>query len=120
MKKRISALILAMALIFAVSAAAATPRAVNPIDVASSVSASSSGVTCSIRISAPPGSNITASGTVALYRNDGYVTSWAVNSLNFAKTYTPALRGDYRMDYSITVKGSAGTDNLSGSEYDTY
>lgn len=118
MKKRVSALVLALIMVFSVSAAAVAPRNVNPIDLVAEISASSSGVGCSIKITAY--ATVTVSGTVTLYRNDSYVTSWTVTGLRFNKTYTPVSKGTYRMDYDITVKGSAGSDHLTGSTSDTY
>lgn len=118
MKKRVSALILALMVFFSVSAAAAAPRNVNPVDLVAGISASSSGVGCSIKITAY--ATVTVSGTVTLYKNDNYVTSWPVTGLRFNETYTPVSKGNYRMDYDITIKGSAGSDHLTGSTSDTY
>ena len=118
MKKRVSALVLALIIVFSVSAVAAVPRNVNPIDLVPSMRASSSGVTCSLKITAY--ATVTVSGTVTLYRNDSYVTSWPVTGLRFNETYTPVSKGTYRMDYDITVKGSAGSDHLTGSDEVTY
>ena len=120
MKKRVSTLALALILLFSISAAAAAPRNVNPINHKANIVASSSGVVCSVSITVQPGTKVTVSGKVTLYRDDSYVTSWSVSSLKFNQTYTPVLRGGYRMDYDITVKGDAGTDRLTGSESDTY
>ena len=120
MKKRVSALVLALALVFSVSAAAVTTRYTNPIDVWPDIVASRSGVKCSVDIAPTPGTRLTVSGTVTLYRDGEYVTTWSVSSPEFKETYTPTLRGTYRMDYNITVKGPAGTDHLTGSKTDTY
>ena len=120
MKKRVSVLALALALIFTISAAAVAPRGVNPIDIVPVTKASSAGVTCSISISAPPGTKLVVSGTVTLYRDDSYLISWPINDVEFEKTYTPVRSGEYRMEYDITVRGPAGTDYLTGSEFDTY
>lgn len=118
MKKRISALVFALAIIFSISASAAT-RTNNPILVTPTVVATSSDVTCTLDVSSDSGS-VTVSGTVTLYKDGSRIASWSVTSPNFEKTYIPGGKGTYRMDYSITVKGSAGTDRLSGSEKDTY
>ena len=120
MRKRVSALVLALVLILSVSAAAATPRSINQFSHKKNIVASSSGVVCSVTISCQPGARLTASGTVTLYRDDSYVTSWQVSGLRFNQTYTPVHRGTYRMDYDITVKGPAGKDHLTGSKSDTY
>ena len=120
MVKRVSAITLVLALIFSIGAAAATPRYVNPIDLNANVVASSSGVKCSVDITGTPGAKITATGTVTLYRDGKYLTSWSVDSLYFSETYTPVSRGTYRMDFDITVRGAAGTDHLTGSRSDTY
>lgn len=118
MKKRVSALVLALALLFAVSAAAVTTRKVNPVDILPNVAASSSGVTCTVKITSFAA--VSVSGTITLYRDNSYLTSWPINDLEFEKTYTPVRSGEYRMEYDITVKGAAGTDYLTGSEFDTY
>lgn len=118
MKKRVSVLALALALIFTISAAAVAPRGVNPINFVPNVSVSSSRVTCKVRITAYAA--VTVSGTITLYRDDSYLTSWPINDLEFEEIYTPARSGEYRMEYDITVKGPAGTDHLTGSEFDTY
>lgn len=119
MRKRVSALVLALAIIFSISATAATPRFVNPISSQAKLTLTSSGATCIVNISSFS-SGLTVSGTVTLYRNDNYLTSWNVDSLYFSETYTPITKGNYRMDYNITVKGSAGTDYVTGSEKGTY
>ena len=119
MKKRVSALVLTLALLFSVSAAAAVPRVVNPIVVTPKITVSSAGAICSVKITSDS-SGLTASGTVSLYRDGKFVTSWPVSSLKFSQTYTPVVRGAYRMDYDITVKGPAGSDHLTGSASDTY
>ena len=118
MKKRISVLVLALTLIFTVSAAAITPRGVNPIDILPNVAATSSGVTCTVKITFF--TNVSVSGTITLYRDDSYLISWPINDVEFERTYTPVRSGEYRMEYDITVKGPAGTDHLTGSEFDTY
>ncbi|BDF69119.1 hypothetical protein CE91St41_01000 [Oscillospiraceae bacterium] len=120
MKTRVLSLALALALIFSVGAVAVTPRYTNPIDVWPDIVASSSGVKCSVDITPIPGTRLTVSGTVTLYRAGGYLTSWPVSGLEFKETYTPVSRGTYRMDYDITVKGTAGTDHLTGTKSDTY
>lgn len=120
MKKRVSALVLALAIIFSISAAAATPRNVNPFNHRAVVVASSSGVVCTLNILPTPGTKLTVSGTVTLYKNDSYLTSWSVTSTSFKQTYTPGAKGTYRMDFDITVKGSAGSDHVTGSTSDTY
>lgn len=117
MKKRVSALVFALALIFTISASAVSPRTINPMSHTERITASSSGVTCIVDIT---GSKLTASGTVTLYKNGSQVASWTVSSLYFSKTYTPGGKGNYRMDYDITVKGPNGTDRLTGSESDNY
>lgn len=120
MKKRVSALVLVLTLTFSISAVAAQARFNNYFSHNEAVSASSSGVTCTISITPNPGVNLTASGTVTLYKNDSYVTSWTVSSLKFNETYSPGGKGTYRIDYDITVKGPAGSDHLTGSKTDTY
>lgn len=118
MKKRVSALVLALSLLFTISTAAVTPRSVNPINFVPNVTASSTQVTCKVRITAY--APVSVSGTITLYRDDSYLISWPINDLEFKKTYTPVRSGEYRMEYDITVKGAAGTDYLTGSEFDTY
>ena len=119
MKKRVSALFLALALIFSISAAAATPRAKNPFTHSERITASSRGVTCVVDISSDS-VKLTASGTVSLYKDGGFLKTRTVNSLYFSVTYTPGGKGTYRMDYNIIVKGPNGSDSLSGSKSDTY
>ncbi|BDF72824.1 hypothetical protein CE91St41_38070 [Oscillospiraceae bacterium] len=119
MKKRISTLVLALVLIFSVSATAATPRYVNPINCSPTLTLSRSGATCIVDISSFS-SGLTVSGTVTLYRDNKYLTSWSVDSLYFSETYTPIAKGKYRMDFNITVKGPSGSDRLTGSEEGTY
>ena len=117
MKTRVLSLALALALIFSVGAVAVS-RYVNPIDHKAEITASSSGVICKVKITSY--ASVTVSGSVTLYRDGNYVTSWSVSGLEFKETYTPVSRGTYRMDYDITVKGTAGTDHLTGSKSDTY
>ena len=119
MKKRIFTFVLALTLIFSISAAAAT-RYNNLFSHMETVSASHSGIKCTVDITPNSGVKLTASGTVTLYLDGKYVTSWSVDSLYFSKTYTRVSRGTYRMDYDITIKGPAGTDHLTGSKSDTY
>lgn len=118
MKKRVSMLALALTLIFTVSAAAVTPRGVNPIDVLPNVATSNSGVTCTVKITSF--ATVSVSGTITLYRDDSYLISWPIYDVEFEETYTPVRSGEYRMEYDITVRGPAGTDYLTGSEFDTY
>ena len=119
MRKRVSALVLALAIIFSISATAATPRFVNPISSSAKLTLTSSGATCIVDISSIS-SGLTVSGTVTLYRDNKYLTSWSVDSLYFSETYTPIAKGKYRMDFNITVKGPSGSDRLTGSEEGTY
>lgn len=123
MKKRVSALLLALTLIFSVSAAATTPetRAVNPITVTAQITVSRSGASCVVKITPrKPASKYSVSGTVSLYKNGKFITSWTVDSLKFNKTYTSVSKGTYRMDYDITVKGPAGSDHFTDSRSNTY
>lgn len=115
MKKRVSALVLALALLFSVSAAAATPRSKNPIDYVTSFTVNSSGAHCGVTITAYNVS-VSVSGTVTLYKDGKYLTSWSVSSTSFSKTYTKNITsGLYSMEYDLTVKGPYGTDSISGS-----
>lgn len=115
MKKRISALILALALIFSVSAAAATPRLANPIRPKATLTVTGSGAQCELAIN-PSGVTVSVSGTVSLYRDGKFLDSWSVTSGSFSKTYTSGItKGLYRMDYDVIVKGPYGTDSVEGS-----
>lgn len=115
MKKRVSALALALALIFSVGAAAATPRSVNPIRPKAALVVTSSGASCQLTIN-PTGVTVSVSGTVSLYRDGSFVKSWSVTSDSFSETYTSGItRGLYRMDYNVTVKGPYGSDSVKGS-----
>lgn len=115
MKKRVSALALALALIFSISAAAATPRYANPISYDASLVVTRSGATCELDIY-PSGVKVTVSGTVTLYKDGNYQTSWSMSSTSFAKTYAKNITsGLYSMEYDLTVKGPYGTDSISGS-----
>ena len=120
MKKRVSSLTLALVLIFSISAAAAEARYSNYFSHTEAISASASGVTCTVSIKPNPGVSLTVSGTVTLYKNGDYVKSWPVSGLKFNETYSPSGKGAYRMDYDITVKGPAGSDHLIGSKSSTY
>lgn len=120
MKKRVSALALALALIFSISAAAAEARYSNYFSHTEMVSASGSGVSCTVSVKPKPGVRLAVSGTVTLYKNGNFVKSWSVSSLKFNETYSPSGKGTYRMDYDITVKGPAGSDHLIGSKSSTY
>lgn len=115
MKKRVSALVLVLALIFSVSAAAVTPRSANPIRPKATLTVNSSGALCELEIN-PSGVTVSVSGTVSLYRDGNFVKSWSVTSDSFSETYTSGItRGLYRMDYNVTVKGPYGSDSVKGS-----
>ena len=115
MKKRVSALVLALALIFSISAAAATPRYNNPIDCNATLTVTSSGANCSFTIDSD-GRAVTVSGTISLYKDGAFLKSWSINSTDFSQTYTKGItHALYRMDYNVTVKGPYGTDNVKGS-----
>lgn len=114
MKRRVSALVLALALIFSVSAAAVTSRANNPIAPDYGLTVTRSGALCELYIN--PSVKVSVSGTVSLYRDGKFLDSWSVTSDSFSETYTGSItHGLYRMDYDVTVKGPYGTDSVKGS-----
>ena len=120
MKKRVSALALALALIFSISAAAATPRFNNPINCSPTLTVTRSGATCEFDVIAN-GASVTVSGTISLYKDGAFLKSWSVNSTSFSETYTRNISsGTYRMDYNVTVKGPYGTDSVKGSVSEDY
>lgn len=115
MKKRISAIVLALALLCSVSAAAATPRSSNPIKPKATLTVTSSGAQCKLAIN-PSGVTVSVSGTVSLYRDGEFLDSWSVTSDSFSETYTRSVtHGLYRMDYDVIVKGPYGTDSIESS-----
>lgn len=118
MKTRISALVLALTLVFSISASAAT-RTNNTFLASPGIKATSRGVICTMVISSAD-TSLTVSGTITLYKDNAYVTSWSVSGRNISKTYPQVSSGTYRMEFDLTIKGVDGTDYFSGSDEVTY
>lgn len=114
MKKKITALTLALTLIFSLSlsALAATPRWDNTADCNLSLSFSGSTAYCDVTVTGNPGtSKITA--TVALKKSDGTaVRSWTETiydeQFSVTKTAPNCAVGSYVLTVTATVYNKAG------------
>ncbi len=122
MKQKITALTLALALIFSLSmsALAATPRWVNTDSCKVQLSFSGSTANCNVTITGKPGtSKIT--GTVTLKKSDGTsVKSWikTVNDEQFSafETALNCAPGDYVLTVSATVYNKNGVGEMVSGE----
>lgn len=122
MKKKVSALFLALVLIFSlsVSASAITPRwdsttTCNPRLLFSGTTAS-----CRLTVVADSGSDIDA--TMTLYKGTGSskseIATWNVSdttSMNVTKYATAKSGQKYTLEISVTVSGPNGTDYIDDS-----
>lgn len=124
MVKRISVMMLALCLMLNVNALAVMPMADTGIDCDPGFSITGSTAKCSLTVRAPESSaRITA--TVTLLKSDGeggftVLYRWAglsgTGTLRFSDSYTSnkvTTGATYRMEYSVQVVGSKGTDTIS-------
>lgn len=124
MVKRISVMMLALCLMLNVNALAVTPRANSTTDCTPSLYFRGNTADCTLRVKAPDSSaRITA--TVTLLKSDGeggftVLYRWAglsgTGTLQFNDSYTSSKvtsGATYRMEYSVRVVGSEGTDTIS-------
>lgn len=124
MVRRISILALALCLMLNVNALAVTPRTETTSRCIPNLSITGNTARCSLRVASPDAkASITA--IVTLLKSDGeggftVLYRWAgvrgTGDLNFVDTYTSSkITGNatYRMEFSVHVVGSYGTDNIN-------
>ena len=124
MVRRVSILALALCLILNVNALAVTPRTETTSRNIPNFSVTGNTAHCSLRVASPDAkASITA--TVTLLKSDGeggftVLYRWAgvrgTGDLDFVDTYTSSkITGNatYRMEFSVHVVGSYGTDNIN-------
>ncbi len=124
MVKRISAMVLAFCLMLNVNALAVMPRADATASYTPRLSVTGSTANCSLTVRAQESSaRITA--TVTLLKSDGeggftVLYRWAglsgTGTLRFSDSYTSSKitsGATYRMEYSVRVVGSEGSDNIN-------
>lgn len=120
MKKRISALVLVLAMIFSISASASVLRWNNDIDITPDVTFSGIKATCYLDVSTND-STATISGSMTLSKGSTTICTWSGLSgkgdTTFTKscTNTSIVPGTYTLSYNLTVKGVRGTDYISDS-----
>lgn len=117
MRKRISAAVLLLAMLFSVSAAAISPRWDSGARCTARVSFSGNSATCTLKVTTASSSDkITA--TITLTKDGRELASWVnytgTGELEFSKSITNAnvTSGTYRMSYHVVITGSGGTDTI--------
>lgn len=126
MKKRISAIVLVLAMIFSISASASVLRWKNDIDLTPDVAFSGIKATCSIIVSTGD-DTAKVSGSMTLSKGGTTICTWSGLSgsgdpIVFSKacTNTQIVKGTYTLSYNLTVSGIHGTDYISDSDTFTY
>lgn len=120
MKKRISAIVLVLAMIFSISASAITPRYNNDIDIIPDVSFSGIKATCVLDITTGD-SSATITGSMTLSKGSTTICTWSDLSgkgdpiFSRSCTSTQIVTGTYTLSYNLTVKGVNGTDHVKNS-----
>ena len=126
MKKRVFPLALILALCLSLCAQAATPRVKNSFEYVPYRDVAGKTATCTLSVKAEESSaKITANISLQVKSGSGSYTTlcgWSTSgtkSLSFNKsdTDTSISAGNCRMQYTVTVTGSKGTDTVSGYVY---
>ena len=124
MVKRISVMMLALCLMLNVNALAVTPRADSTVSYAPSFYVYGNTADCSLCVEAAD-RNASITATITLLKSDGeggftvlyrWTSLKGTGTLEFADTYTSSkvtTGATYRMEYSVQVVGSKGTDTIS-------
>lgn len=124
MVKRISVMMLALCLMLNINALAVSPRADSTMNCTPNLVFRGNTANCSLRVKALD-SNASITATVTLLKSDGeggfmVLYRWAglkgTGTLEFSDTYTSnkvTTGATYRMEYSVQVVGSKGTDTIS-------
>ena len=125
MKKRMSAIVLVLAMIFSISASAAVPRWNSGATITPEVYFSGIKATCALDITTGD-SNAAITGSMTLSRGGTTICTWSDLSgkgdptFSRSCTSTQIVKGTYTLSYSITIKSSLGTDYISDSDTFTY
>ena len=126
MKKRVFPLALVLALCLSLCAQAVTPRINNDFTCTPDLDVSGNTATCMVTVMGKESTaKITANISLQVKSGSGSYTTlcgWSTSgtkSLSFHKSETDASisAGNCRMQYTITVTGSKGTDTVSGYVY---
>ena len=125
MKKRMSAIVLVLAIIFSISASAAVPRWNSGATIIPDVSFSGIKATCSLDITTAD-KNASITGSMTLSKGGTTICTW--NDLSgkgspiFSRscTSTKIVSGTYTLSYNLVITSSLGTDRISDSDTFTY
>ena len=120
MKKRISVLVLVLAIIFSISASASVLRWDSGATIAPDASFSGIKATCSLSITTVD-DNASVTGSMTLSKGGTTICTWSdlsgTGSPMFSRscTSTKIVPGTYTLSYNLTIKSSLGTDRISDS-----
>ena len=120
MKKRITALTLLLAMCMTLCAHAVEPRTWNDFDYRPILSVSGTTATAKVTVTAESTAKITITAT--LYANGSSLATWTTSgtgSATLSKSWTKDAisKGNCELEYTITVRGSAGYDTVTDSVY---
>ena len=121
MKKRVASLTLFLALCMTLCAHAVEPRTWNTFTCSPTLSVSGTTATGKVTVNATE-STAKITITVKIKVGGSMIASWTTSgtgsaTLNKSVTNDKITKGGTEMEYTVTVRGSAGYDNFTDSVY---